>query len=70
MKVGEDNDHRKKSFEQIFDTNAWGMGSKSGPGSYLNVTSNMRKSLAKVVDSIKLHLGKKKIRCVFIFTKC
>ena len=62
LDVGEDNHHRKKSFEKIFETNAWDKQSKSGPGSYLNATGNMRQSLAKVVDTIKLRLGKNKIR--------
>ena len=58
---GENDQHRKQSFERIYDTNGWGR-SKSGPGSFLNSTINMRLALGNVVDRIKVHLQKNKIR--------
>ena len=58
---GENDQHRKQSFERIYDNNGWGR-SKSGPGSFLNSTINMRLALGNVVDRIKVHLQKNKIR--------
>ena len=57
----EEKEQRKKSFEKIFDTNAWGK-SKSGPGSLISATDRIRKVLNSVIDELKHHLKKDKIR--------
>ena len=58
----EDGSHRKESFQKIFDNNVWGSESKSGPGSLLSATVNIRNTLHSVIDKVKLHLNKEKIR--------
>ena len=57
----EEKEQRKKSFEKIFDTNAWGK-SKSGPGSLISATDRIRKALNSVIDKLKQHLKRDKIR--------
>merc|ERR1712133_136696 len=47
-----------QSFKQIWEDKAWGKETKSGPGSILQNTVNMRKVLASVTDRIKLELNK------------
>jgi len=54
----ESNLERVESFKQIWEKNAWGKDAKSGPGSLLENTVNMRKVLASVTDRIKLELNK------------
>ena len=58
----EDDKHRIKSFEKIFDTNAWGE-SKSGPGSLIPATERIRNVLDSVIKETKKYLKKDKIRC-------
>ena len=58
----EDDKHRIKSFEKIFDTNAWGQ-SKSGPGSLIPATGRIRNVLDSVIEETKKYLKKDKIRC-------
>ena len=58
----EDDKHRIKSFEKIFDTNAWGE-SKSGPGSLIPATGRIRNVLDSVIEETKKYLKKDKIRC-------
>ena len=58
----EDAEHRKQSFKKIFDKNLWGSKSKSGPGSLLTSTVNIRNILDKVIDKVKTHLNKEQIR--------
>ena len=58
----ETSQHRKESFERIFDTGEWGSQSKSGPGSLLSATIRIRKMLNLVVDKLKIHLNKEEIR--------
>ena len=60
--VGETSEHRKNSFGKIFEKGSWGSKSKSGPGSLLSSTVRMREILGKVVERIKIHLKKEKIR--------
>ena len=57
----EDDAHRVKSFEKIFDTNAWGQ-SKSGPGSLIPATGRIRNVLDSVIEETKKYLNKDKIR--------
>ena len=57
----EDDQHRIKSFEKIFDTNAWGQ-SKSGPGSLIPATGRIRNVLDSVIEETKKYLKKDKIR--------
>lgn len=57
----EDDKHRIKSFEKIFDTNAWGQ-SKSGPGSLIPATGRIRNVLDSVIEETKKYLKKDKIR--------
>ena len=59
----EDDKHRIKSFEKIFDTNAWGQESKSGPGSLIPATGRIRNVLDSVIEETKKYLKKDKIRC-------
>ena len=54
----EDDEHRIKSFEKIFDTNAWGQ-SKSGPGSLIPVTGRIRNVLKSVIEETKKYLKKR-----------
>ena len=54
--------HRQQSFDRIYDTNEWGEESKSGPGSFLNATIQMREALGNVLDHLKSHLHKNRIR--------
>jgi len=60
--------HRKNSFKQIWDFNAWGKEVKSGPGSLLQNTINMRRVLSSVIERIKLVLNKKTI--TFLDSSC
>ena len=57
----EDDKHRIKSFEKIFDTNAWGQ-SKRGPGSLIPATGRIRNVLDSVIEETKKYLKKDKIR--------
>jgi len=57
----ENGKHRRESFKEIFDHNLWGRETKSGPGSSLSATNNIRAALGAVIDRIKLHLNKNKI---------
>ena len=57
----EDDAHRVKSFEKIFETNAWGQ-SKSGPGSLIPETGRIRNVLDSVIEETKKYLNKDKIR--------
>ena len=57
----EDDAHRVKSFEKIFETNAWGQ-SKSGPGSLIPATGRIRNVLDSVIEETKKYLNKDKIR--------
>jgi len=59
--VTETDMHRRERFQQIWDENTWGTGSKSGPGSLLENTANIRKVLTSVTDWIKLVLKKDSI---------
>jgi len=65
---GEDNTNRKLSFNIIFDTNAWGKETKSGPGSQISTTHNIRNILSSVIEKIKSVLGKDKIN--FLDSSC
>ena len=60
----EDDAHRVKSFEKIFDTNAWGQ-SKSGPGSLIPATGRIRNVLDSVIEETKKYLNKDKIKYIF-----
>ena len=60
--------HRQESFDRIYETNEWGNESKSGPGSFLNATIQMRKAFGSVIDHLKSHLHKKRIR-YFMYNK-
>ena len=59
---GEDNVKRKLSFQMIFDTNAWGRETKSGPGSQISSTHNIRNILNSVVEKIKTVLERDEIK--------
>ena len=59
----EDDAHRVKSFEKIFETNAWGQ-SKSGPGSLIPATGRIRNVLDSVIEETKKYLNKDKIRLI------
>jgi len=58
---GETSEHRRKSFAKIYAEDEWGTVAKSGPGSLLSETVNMREILGAGVDKIKEHLGVEKI---------
>jgi len=59
LNIGTESDvDRAESFKQIWEDNAWGKETKSGPGSLIQNTVNMRKVLASVTDRIKLELNK------------
>ena len=59
---GEEDEHRKKSFAQIWEQNAWGSESKSGPGSILKNTGTIREILGIVIDQLKMALNKTSIK--------
>ena len=59
---GEDSEHRKKSFAEIWDQNVWGSSSKSGPGSLLRNTGRIREALGFVIDHLKIALNKTSIK--------
>jgi len=59
--VTETDVHRRERFQEIWDENTWGTGSKSGPGSLLENTANIRKVLTSVTDWIKVVLKKDSI---------
>jgi len=65
---GEDNVKRKLSFQMIFDTNAWGRETKSGPGSQISSTHNIRNILNSVVEKIKTVLERDEIK--FLDSSC
>ena len=50
----EDGSHRKESFQKIFDNNVWGSESKSGPGSLLSATVNIRNALNSVIRLMEI----------------
>jgi len=52
---------RRESFEKIWETNAWDINYKSGSGSSLENTENMRRVLDNVVTQVKTSLNKKYI---------
>eukprot|EP00092_Neocalanus_flemingeri_P008003 GFUD01008635.1.p1 GENE.GFUD01008635.1~~GFUD01008635.1.p1 ORF type:complete len:329 (+),score=89.43 GFUD01008635.1:265-1251(+) len=58
----ESSGHRKDSFVEIYAKNAWGKESKSGPGSLLPSTIRIRNILDLLVEKLKTHLNKDKIR--------
>lgn len=59
--VTESDLHRKESFQEIWSANAWGKETKSGPGSLLKNTNNMRRVLDRVVNKVKLALKKESL---------
>ena len=54
--------HRSESFKKIFDQNLWGNETKSGPGSGISATINIRNILDIVINKLKTLLNKKIIR--------
>ena len=60
--TGEEDEHRKKSFAQIWEQNSWGSESKSGPGSILKNTGRIREILGIVIDQLKKALNKTSIK--------
>jgi len=59
--VTESPQNRKESFAKIWSDNVWGKQSKSGPGSLLSTTVNIRKVLKSVIAKIKAVLHKKSV---------
>jgi len=60
-RVTESDVHRKESFQKIWSANAWGKKTKSGPGSLLKNTNNMRRVLDRVVKKVKEILNKESV---------
>jgi len=66
---GEDSQERKKNFDEIYEKAVWASGeSKSGPGSDIFRTVDIKKILDKVFYHLKIVLKKDKIR--FLDSSC
>ena len=62
VRRAESGKHRSESFKNIFNQNLWGPETKSGHGSTISATSDIRNTLDMVIKKIKIHLNKNKIR--------